>query len=246
MEGNTPSQKTLWYFAYGANMSPAILTTQRKVKPFRQSVAKIPDYILEFDVPGVPYNEPALAGLRRIDGTQTSDSNYPPVHGMAYEISNDDFLKIIATEGAGVAYKTLRTKALLAEAGGEARGKLEVHTLVARRPMSTIRKPSARYLALLVSAARGNGLPMEYQAFLSGHAVFEPANSSLRYRCGKFIFNLIWMRVQFLVQRGIIKLRGENGLVPFWFLILFQVLVTTMWIHHDYFHARLWGRGDGL
>jgi gliotoxin/aspirochlorine biosynthesis gamma-glutamylcyclotransferase len=80
---------------------------------------------------------------------------------------------------------------------------------------------------------------------LAQQPVFQ-AHDSLRYRIGKRLFETFWMRVQRLVQAGIICFRDEHGLVPYWFLVVFDMLLWTMWIYHDLIHAKLWGRGDGL
>jgi hypothetical protein len=55
---------------------------------------------------GVPYSEPAFAGLQPLVG------ECQPVHGVAYKIFNKDFVRIIATEGGGVAYTTLTANAV--------------------------------------------------------------------------------------------------------------------------------------
>jgi hypothetical protein len=52
--------------------------------------------------------------------------------------------------------------------------------------------------------------------------------------------------VQTVAQKAIIRLRNEGGLVPRWFLLVFQFLITIMWVQHDYFNVWIWGRGDGL
>jgi gliotoxin/aspirochlorine biosynthesis gamma-glutamylcyclotransferase len=78
------------------------------------------------------------------------------------------------------------------------------------------------------------------------HPKFRAMRDSARLRVGKWLFELFWTRVQVLVQVGIKHCRNEQGLVPAWFLVLFDVLVWLMWFYHDNFHAKLFGRGDGL
>jgi hypothetical protein len=38
----------------------------------------------------------------------------------------------------------------------------------------------------------------------------------------------------------------ENGQVPLATLILVRMTMIVMWAVHDYLHAPIWGRGDGL
>jgi gliotoxin/aspirochlorine biosynthesis gamma-glutamylcyclotransferase len=154
----------IWYFAYGANMSASVLTGQRKIQPRLHVSALLPRYELSFDVLGLPYSEPALAGLRLRDSSSSREGDSDgeetlPVHGVAYLISAADFHRIVATEGAGVAYKTLLTRAVVIPnpsgldtgtgvgAGiGAMGGDVAVWTLVTRRPAHPVRRPSARYL----------------------------------------------------------------------------------------------------
>ena len=128
-----------WYFAYGANMASSVLR-HRNVNPKKQLVARLEAYTLSFDLLGVPYREPAMANLKF-----RGSSERIPVHGLAYLISSLDLHQIVATEGGGVAYDLIRTRAR--PVGGETeQPELEVHTLVARRPSQRQRMPSGRYL----------------------------------------------------------------------------------------------------
>ena len=141
------SSRSVWYFAYGANMSPAILE-KRGVSSLAQTIALLPGFCLSFDLPGVPYSEPAMANIRPLP---SDDASILPVHGVAYKVSQAGLKQIIATEGGGVAYRVEtvearafeRTRESTEVLGGEA---IEVVTLVARHPMWQERRPSARYL----------------------------------------------------------------------------------------------------
>lgn len=136
-----------WYFAYGANMSPAVLTGQRQVQPIRQVRATLPNYHLCFDVPGIPYSEPALAGLCRRETWPPGTPPGLPVHGIAFLVSRGDLQRIVATEGAGVAYTMIQATAVEIQASSDEGGDgFIVTTLVARRPSSRKRRPSRRYL----------------------------------------------------------------------------------------------------
>ena len=129
---------SMWYFAYGANMASSVLSGQRKIYPAQQVPAIINKYALSFDLLGIPYSEPAMANLMLRDSRHSL-----PVHGVACLISHDDFARIIATEGAGVAYATLRTRARIVASEAQ---DIDVYTLVSRKPAARARCPSIRYL----------------------------------------------------------------------------------------------------
>ncbi|KAF4636601.1 hypothetical protein G7Y89_g1495 [Cudoniella acicularis] len=160
-ELTSQSGPNIWYFAYGANMSTAILTGKREVKPLAHKRATLPDFSLVFDVRGVPYAEPALASLRRRSahpGQIYGSGAEMAACGVAYLVTTADFCKIIATEGAGVAYKVQEVRAVVIgglKSGVQGAGiqldpteeNLTVRTLIARRPERSLRLPSARYFA---------------------------------------------------------------------------------------------------
>jgi gliotoxin/aspirochlorine biosynthesis gamma-glutamylcyclotransferase len=131
-------RSAVWYFAYGANMSSASFSGIRKVRPIDVVPAVIDDYALSFDLLGVPYSEPAVANLIPNDSPRMS-----PVHGVAYLVSQQDLERIIATEGGGVAYRSMHARAKTITTYPRT---LEICTLVARWPASHARRPSTRYL----------------------------------------------------------------------------------------------------
>ena len=134
----------VWYFAYGANMASSVLVKQRKIQPLKVvSNVLIKSHVLTFGLLGVPYNEPALASLSpraSQDTTTCSSSSVPPVHGVAFLLSTDDFTRVVISEGAGIAYKPVRLVAYSSDSI------MEVITLVAKKPAAVPRYPSKRYL----------------------------------------------------------------------------------------------------
>jgi hypothetical protein len=58
------------------------------------------------------------------------------------------------------------------------------------------------------------------------------------------MFIALWLKMQIIIQWAIIKLRNERGLVPQWFLMVFDLLMRLMWFHHDYLHAPIFGKGN--
>jgi hypothetical protein len=92
----------------------------RKVRPIDQVPVVIDDYALSFDLLGVPYSEPSRQDLERIN----------------------------ATEGGGVAYRSMHARAKTITTYPQT---LEICTLVARWSAIHARRPSTRYLVRNVS-----------------------------------------------------------------------------------------------
>ncbi|KAJ5348115.1 uncharacterized protein N7506_001368 [Penicillium brevicompactum] len=226
-----------WYFAYGSNMLSDVFIKRRKVSPVRLEVASIKSHTLCFNVMGVPYTDPAMGGIR---GKGTEDL---PVYGVAYLLTPQDMHQVIVSEGGGIAYKTKTLIAVL-NCGSAA---VPVITLVARHdiPLSYERLPSERYMGLLIRGAKEHSLPEQYQDRLIAQRTFVRPQST-RFQVGKFLFDSFWQRVAIYIEKGVHRFKDGDGNVPGWFLIIFDLLLWTMWVYHDYFHSVVWGRGDGL
>lgn len=107
----TDEDATVWYFAYGSNMNEEILQGKRRVFPAEAVPAKLPGYRLVFDLPGLPYREPAFASVQPQDDAdpanghahlQNGSGNAHPeaVHGVAYRLTPSVWGYICVTEGA--------------------------------------------------------------------------------------------------------------------------------------------------
>ncbi|OAA63438.1 Glik [Niveomyces insectorum RCEF 264] len=231
------ASESAWYFAYGANMLEEVFVKRRKIQPLRHEVACIKTHTLCFNVMGVPYADPAMGGIRLI-GDQGD-----PVYGVAYLLTSADLQRVVLTEGGGIAYTIETLTATLQGCGSE----IPVVTLVARHdiPRSWERLPSKRYMNLLICGAHEKGLPVDYQKKLAAQPVFEQLPGH-RFRVGKRIFDSIWQRAAYWIDKAVGRFKKDDGNVPGWFLWIFDRLLWTMWFHHDYIHSVVWGRGDGL
>lgn len=139
------SQQQLWYFAYGSNMDRSVMV-RRGITPLESRCVRIESQVLVFDVFGMPYSEPAMAGIRR----RPSHCHGPDVHGVAYLLSASDYELLKVSEGAGTGY---RETMLLArplgprlQHGPSETRLLRVATLTARNPFEPPRLPSRRYM----------------------------------------------------------------------------------------------------
>ena len=142
----------LWYFAYGSNMSPAIFVERRGMRPLATRRARLDGYRLCFDLPVGPSNR-GVANIELAEGAH--------IWGVAYLLEPEEFDRLDQTEGVqGGLYARLPV-----DLAGDGDERLAAFTY--QSPFhSEARKPSARYLALLLDGARHHGLPTEYYAEL--------------------------------------------------------------------------------
>jgi hypothetical protein len=123
-------EKTIFYLAYGSNLSSETFLGVRGIKPLSQQNVHCPALTLTFDLPGIPYIEPCFANTRYSDPSASSPSapassfSLPPpsytlseyhkvrwtkgLVGVAYEVTYRDYLHIIATEGGGSSYRDIQ------------------------------------------------------------------------------------------------------------------------------------------
>jgi hypothetical protein len=142
---------TLWYFAYGSNMSPATFVERRGLTPLASRRAWIDGYRLCFNIPVGP-GERGVANLAAEASERT--------HGVAHLLTVDDATILDRTEGVGGGLYFREPVDIVTDEGIVA-GFTYRSTVT-----SEGRKPSARYLDILLHGARLHGLPDEYVALL--------------------------------------------------------------------------------
>ena len=102
---------------------------------------------------------------------------------------------------------------------------------------------------LIVHGAEEANYPDDYQRYLRGISTYRPPTEGMR-RLGAVIFLSVWVPLMALMEKitnlGISFGGDEQGNAPAWVVWLVRTLMAIMWWHHDYLHAPLWGRGDGL
>jgi hypothetical protein len=141
----------LWYFAYGSNMSPATFAGRRGMKPIESRCAWIDGYRLCFDIPIGP-GERGVANLCLDAAART--------HGVAHLLTDEQAAFLDRTEGVPRVYE--REVVEITTADGLVAG----FTYRSKKMTSEGRKPSGRYLDILLDGARVHGLPAEYVVFL--------------------------------------------------------------------------------
>ena len=140
-----------WYFAYGSNMSPGTFLERRGMRPLDTRCACIDGYRLCFDIPVGP-GERGVANLLIEAGWVT--------HGVAYLLTASDGVRLDRTEGVPRLYQ--RHAVDVGFAGGAAERGFTYRSTIS----VPTRKPSARYLGLLLDGARTHGLPGPYVTYL--------------------------------------------------------------------------------
>ncbi len=142
----------LWYFAYGSNMSSAIFIARRAMRPSTATWGCLEGYRLCFDLPVGP-GERGVANIVAENGARTC--------GVLYRITPEEGERLDRSEGVqGGLYR--RVAVVVTAAGPE-----RVAAFTYQSPYeSPGRRPSPRYMGLLLEGAREHGLPAEYVAFL--------------------------------------------------------------------------------
>ncbi|EHY54824.1 Gamma-glutamyl cyclotransferase gliK [Exophiala dermatitidis] len=236
----------IWYFGYGSNIRSASMT-KREITPLQAQAVVVPSYILTFDIFGIPCAEPAFASIatyQDIEETQ-QHTQVPPVHGVAYLLTRDDYRRLVLSEGSGVGYDEIQVEAFPIANTDYTPGKgIMVHTLKAKYPFRPNRAPSVRYMSLLIEGATENGLPESYIQYLKSLPTFS-AGQSTWASLGSSLFLGFFARAVRVLAYSTKLVVNEKGHCP---RLLGTVIVWFywgMWTWHDYVHARLWGRGDG-
>jgi cation transport regulator ChaC len=146
-----------WYFAYGSNMARGTFIERRRMQPLAARRAYLDDHRLCFDLPIGP-GERGVANLVGAPGART--------WGVVYRLSAAACAFLDRTEGVdrGV-YRRVPIEVVADAERGEGTERLMAFAYQgeSRDPR---RKPSARYLGLLLAGAREIALPTEYVTWL--------------------------------------------------------------------------------
>jgi gamma-glutamylcyclotransferase len=146
------TQAQVRYFAYGSNMNRAIFESRRGIRPIRAQPALLENYRLRFNLAIGP-GERGVANLESQAGART--------WGVLYLITVEQSEHLDRTEGVPRgAYRRIPVRAIVD--GSE---RIEAFTYQSDR-ISLGRKPSPRYLGLLIEGAVQHGLPTEYLRYL--------------------------------------------------------------------------------
>jgi gamma-glutamylcyclotransferase (GGCT)/AIG2-like uncharacterized protein YtfP len=141
-----------WYFAYGSNMQRATFEQRRGMRPSRRRCGTLSGYRLSFDLPVGP-------GERGVANVVAAEGDH--VCGVLYLLTLEELKRLDTTEGVehGV-YRRVEAD-VIDGAGSPVRAWIYISAF-----STPGRKPSARYMGLLLEGARENQLPEAYIARL--------------------------------------------------------------------------------
>lgn len=138
----------VWYFAYGSNMCGAIFVERRGMRPSLATWGWIEGYRLSFDLPVGP-GERGVANVVCEEGARTC--------GVLYRITPEEAERLDRTEGVPAGfYKRIDVVVTPASVAPIAAFTYQSAYVTPGR------KPSPRYMGLLLDGAREHGLPAEY------------------------------------------------------------------------------------
>ncbi|TKA68677.1 hypothetical protein B0A55_08908 [Friedmanniomyces simplex] len=284
---------TVLYLAYGSNLSNETFRGNRGIKPLSQVNVQVPSLRMTFDLPGIPYAEPCFANSGARDARNDPLHNSPAVDlhnektpllkqdkekegyrkdqwhkgliGVVYEVTQEDYTHIIATEGGGASYHdvlvdchpfvTADPKAPVPQY--PTLPAFKAHTLFApaappgqppkhggrfQRSDPAYAQPSARYLKLITDGAAELGLPLEYQDYL--HAIRPYTITTGKQRVGQYVFLTLWLPiVSFIFLTGKM-FQDENGRLPPWMVELSGAIFKGVWASYDSFFEPMFGDGE--
>ncbi|KAJ3373986.1 thioredoxin-disulfide reductase [Kappamyces sp. JEL0680] len=241
----------LYYFAFGSNMNPRVLTDRRKVKPKHSFPAIIPGYYLNFDTFAFPFLEPSFASIGR---EKLLGPSQPAVHGVLHLITLEDMEQIKRTEGGGgydgigcMSDRTDPDQFVMLEAKAYDGSLYKCYTLIEiqKKVYHDQFWPSLRYMNLIETGAKEHDLDASYQQWLASVPRYIP-NPALWSRLGKYVFIgssvIIWFPLLFLMvfYRVLLKTRPPRVVYVVWSWML-------LWtgIYYQYFIRPVFGNGAG-
>jgi len=146
----------IWYFAYGSNMQSATLRGRRGIEYRRALPARLDGWRLVLDKPPLVPMSGAFANV--IPDTTAA------VHGVLFEITEDDLAHLDLTEGVLVGNYE-RVPVTVQPLTPPDADFVVAYTLTSER-RDPERLPTQRYMRLLIEGAEEHGLPEDYVALL--------------------------------------------------------------------------------
>ena len=141
----------IWNFAIGSNMHPNKMSGRANLVIKESFPAKLKGWRLAFNLRGISWLEPSMAGVEPDPGET--------VHGVLVRLSPEDFAKLVQSEGGDQSYA--REAVEVETYCGKVQKAVVFRALEARK-LPQDRPPTLRYLELIRTGARLNGLDPEY------------------------------------------------------------------------------------
>ena len=152
VEGDRTREPWIWYFGYGSNMDRNTFLGRRRMRSLETRTGVLEGWRLTFDL-AVGKGERGVANIRRARQAQ--------VWGVLWQITQRDAAFLDRTEGVHMGAYRRQSVDVRGTDGAVVRG--FTYRSDRGRPG---RKPSRRYLGLLLAGARQHGLPDPYVTWL--------------------------------------------------------------------------------
>jgi gamma-glutamylcyclotransferase len=146
-----------WYFAYGSNMQRATLSGRRGIAPTRAVPVRVPGWRVVFD-------KPSLLGLPEAYANLVADAA-AHAFGVAFAISDDELAHVELTEGVAIGnYRRVEVAVEPLDVVPDPPARAYSLSSDQRDPT---RRPSTRYLGVVLDGAREHGLPAHWLEWLA-------------------------------------------------------------------------------
>jgi gamma-glutamylcyclotransferase len=162
------TQALTWYLAYGSNMNRGIFESRRGMRPIQAHPALLENYLLRFNLAIGP-GERGAANLESQVGART--------WGVLYLITVEGSEHLDRTEGVPRgAYRRISVSATV-------NGSQQIAGFTYQSDRISLgRKPSPRYIGLLIEGAVQHGLPPGYVRYLQNFEVADDERMSEQRR----------------------------------------------------------------
>lgn len=173
---NPETESVVGYFAYGSNMNDRYFTRVRGIVRTSSEMASLPDYIVTFNLDGIPYLEPSFANLAPEIGATA--------YGVLHRLPAGEFDRILGSEGDSY---NVREVTVYLKDGSTAIAK----TLISDPSLDTPTTPSKRYLGYMHEAALTYDMPLEIvERYNPNKGIYVPVISEL---LGAAMHTAVWV-----------------------------------------------------
>jgi hypothetical protein len=267
------SKQTVLYLAYGSNLCRETFQGKRGIKPVSQVNVVVPQLVMTFDLPGLPYTEPCFANTRyrRMPAAEnsTEDAEGEGYHkdlwhkglvGVVYEVTLADYAHIIATEGGGASYEDVLVDCYalpddpsvpvpVVPSGNP----FKAHTLFAPAPLASaggrLIRPDPGYAQsspryLKLITDGADELNLPYEYQDYLHSIRGYQLTTTKQRLGQFILLSIWAPLLAFVFGAGRLFADKKGRYPPWLTALTANIFTGIWASYDNFFKGLFGDGE--
>lgn len=273
MQSSNATKDTVLYLAYGSNLCYETFREKRGIKPISQINVVVPQLVMTFDLPGLPYTEPCFANTRyrQVPPHRTSngtaeneeyhkDTWHKGLVGVVYEVTLADYAHIIATEGGGASYKdvlvdcyTLPDDPEEAVPVSPSGSPFRAHTLFAPAALTSdggrLTRPDPAYAQpspryLKLITNGADELKLPHEYQDYLHAIHGYQMTTTKQRLGQFIFLSIWAPLLTFVFGAGRLFADEKGRYPAWLTRLAADIFLGMWTSYDNFFKGIFGDGE--